>query len=342
MKNPITIISALSLILSSCYVEHQYYYETKIKPLESDSLFNFFEDELVRIHLYPKPNGINFKIENKTSENMYLLWNSSYFIDPQGNSSKALKRDLLFSKNKIAAKDNYETIIPKKASYQEFTTSSINVNTFRESNSTATYNDGYSRTVTTYNTSYTHSPYWKVESKIDISQSTDKNRTIKNELLEMEKYANQNNQLGIGFALKYQNDTLEYDFKLPITRVFVFSSNSNSNSFTLTDTIHLLNSELKLPKATQRENLSQNELKINGAQKCSDCLTLRSTKNNDFSIGDVGFYEDTTNKQKTYGVVYKMDGNMVFLKVYSKGGIERKLNYDFRSLYKVYYTHDDN
>src|SRR4030042_1480044 len=93
------VLFALLLILSSCSISYKVSYQTYLEGNPDESLE--YRDSIMKISFYTRPNGIYFDIENLTSNNLYLIWDKSYFIEPDGGSSKALNTDILETSKEI-------------------------------------------------------------------------------------------------------------------------------------------------------------------------------------------------------------------------------------------------
>jgi len=101
----------VSVIVSSCKVSYINTYQTYLKNNPEESLH--YQDSIISVTFDVKPFGILFDIENLSEKNLYLIWDKSYFINPDGSTSKALNTDILETNSKIVEKENYESIIPQ-------------------------------------------------------------------------------------------------------------------------------------------------------------------------------------------------------------------------------------
>jgi len=124
------LLTIALLILIGCastkYITRYEAYLEKSDPPHSlhfsDANFNF--------NFYSMDNGIGFSIENLNNRPAFLLWDRCYFIEPNGNSSKALNTDLLCDNAETTDKSKYESPIPSKGLLQRFTTSANNLHSF--------------------------------------------------------------------------------------------------------------------------------------------------------------------------------------------------------------------
>jgi hypothetical protein len=142
MKAKLIFTIVLIALLASCsykyhYIYHSYVENSNIKNspaalennIQDTALLNPlpYQDSLLKFTFFPQPNGIFFEIQNLSDNNIFLLWDESYFIDPNNNSSKALNTDILNTQQKVIEKQNNESIIPKRGTFRRFTTSSKNL-----------------------------------------------------------------------------------------------------------------------------------------------------------------------------------------------------------------------
>jgi hypothetical protein len=221
MKKQFYLFILLSIFFVSCSLEYKYFYLTYLDNSEDKTLA--YQDSILKFSFYPQPNGIYFEIQNLSNENIFLLWDGSYFIDPSNNSSKALNTDILSTENKIVSKENYESIIPKKGTFRRFTTSAKNLSYFQKIDvSTYTISPTYTLQNTNYEERYLPNSYWITSSKIPYD-GTKEDFRIKhgNEMKKMNEFLKLNNNLGLGFTFRKGEKKLDYDFKIKIDKVIV-------------------------------------------------------------------------------------------------------------------------
>ncbi|MGB0390751.1 MAG: hypothetical protein ACPGD5_04230, partial [Salibacteraceae bacterium] len=250
-KPLIIFILLLSIVFNGCKINFEYVYHTSIKELRSDSLMNQFEDENVIIDLYSRPNGVFFQVYNKGDKNLYLLWDQSYFIDPDGNSSRALNTDILETKGAISSKESYESIIPKKGFIKRFTSSATNVSVYRSIKSTIYSNDNYSEVKSYYNETFRHSAYWRISETVDYGAESGVSGIVNSKISSLENHVKNYNNLGLGLAFRKGNDTLEYDFRLPIESIDIYHDYNNYKQMKKVESIQILPEDL-LP-SSQKE-----------------------------------------------------------------------------------------
>lgn len=239
IKYSIFIVS-FALLFISCSTTYKISYDTYLKDSPNKELK--FSDDKFEFAFIPVANGIYFTIKNNSDRTAYLVWDKSYFIEPSGNTFKALDIDAINTVNEVARKENNESPIPAKSSFARFTTPNTNLQKFQEFNTVIVNN---------YFTNYTYSTtfksdffdvgaywvttlkkedessgvtYYSEESKIeDDDMFLDKNcKEIKNNIL-------QNNKLGLGFYIKQDDKEYEYRFDFKVNQVNIYKVSDNKN-----------------------------------------------------------------------------------------------------------------
>ena len=222
MKNNLRMlvyILLLSLILGSCKVSYLCTYQTYLDGSPNESIE--FNDSIINVSFSPKPNGIYFDIENLTKNNLYLIWDKSYFIEPSGSSSKPLNTDILETNSAIRDKENYESVIPQGGHFMRFTCSAKNISLFSMYNSLTFYNEA-TKTISSnsdYSEFYLTGRYWYPGSKRSYSSKSEIPSLDKAEITVIQKFISNNNKLGLGFTIKDKDKEIEYHFKFPIKKV---------------------------------------------------------------------------------------------------------------------------
>ena len=229
----IILIVAGCLIIGGCKVLYHHTYYTYLENSPDESLQ--FKDSVISVIFSVKPNGISFDIKNLTKNNMYLIWDKSYFIDPKGNSSKALNTDVLETNKKILDKENYESVIPQGSHFARFTSSVKNLSLFDTYNSLTIYNEATKsvNSFSDYSEFYQTGTYWYLGLKRNYSSKGDIANLDKAEISLIQKFIPNNNELGMGFTLKYKEKELEYHFKFPIKKVEISRKLSSDYAYTL-------------------------------------------------------------------------------------------------------------
>ncbi len=219
-KQFLLIIICIVLLLSSCKLEYSYFYLTSLDGSKNKTLT--IQDSIMKFTFLPEPNGIWFEIENLSDENIFLLWDGSYFVDPTGNSSKALNMDILTTENKIVSKENFESIIPKQGTFRRFTASSKDISYYQKIDRTIyMVSPNFTIQNTSYEEKYIPNAYWTNSTTIPYGSKGD--LKIKHGM-EMNRLMNSlklNNNLGLGFTFRKGGKTIERDFKIKIDKVIV-------------------------------------------------------------------------------------------------------------------------
>jgi ribosomal protein S27E len=207
-------------------------YQTYLDGSPNESLE--YSDSIMKIKFDTKPNGIYFDIENLTKKNLYLIWDKSYFIEPDGGSSKALNTDILETSKEIRDKENYESIIPQKGHFVRFTCSSKNISFFDDYNSLTIYNE-VTKSISTYafyNKFYQTGEYWYLgEEKIPYTSDKDIPIFTKQQISKVQKVISTKNNLSLGFTIKNKENEIEYHFRFPIKTAEIFKKTSSDPSY---------------------------------------------------------------------------------------------------------------
>ncbi len=217
----------VSVIVSSCKVSYINTYQTYLKNNPEESLH--YQDSIISVTFDVKPFGILFDIENLSEKNLYLIWDKSYFINPDGSTSKALNTDILETNSKIVEKENYESIIPQGQHFKRFSCSSKNLQYLSNYNSVSFYSSLTNSTISnaTYDEFYKAGTYWYKGSKRDYASLKDVEILDKLEIKAVQHFIQNNNNLGIGFTINNKGKELEYHFKFPIKEVRISKMTSN-------------------------------------------------------------------------------------------------------------------
>jgi hypothetical protein len=222
------VFTVLAFIcLGSCKVAYIHSYHTYLDGSPNESLN--FRDSIISISFDPRSNGIYFDIENLTKNNLYLVWDKSYFIEPSGNSSKTLNTDILETTSTLRDKENNESVIPKGAHFKRFTCSAKNVSLFSLYNSITFYNEVTKTTnsYADYSKFYRTGSYWYLGSKRSYQTQKEIPDIDKQEIAEVSKFIMNNDNLGFGITLKNKEKLIEYNFKFPINKVEISKQTNN-------------------------------------------------------------------------------------------------------------------
>lgn len=221
MKTKLNFLIFSLLLVSGCKISYLVTYENYLVGSPNESLQ--YSDSILKIAFIPKPNGITFDIENLTKNNLYLIWDKSYFIDPNGGSSKPLNTDILETNSAIREKENYESVIPQNAHFMRFTSAATKISEFSIYNSSTVYSEiGKSvNTNTEYSKFYLTGKYWYTGSKRSYNSKSEISNLDKQEISTVQKYIANNNNLGLGFTIKNKDKEAEYHFKFPIKKAII-------------------------------------------------------------------------------------------------------------------------
>lgn len=219
MKKAILLVGMMMLLMS-CSVKYKLNYHMSLKKPQSKNLH--YEDDKFSFYFFPVSSGIYFSIYNKTDSNSSLFWDKTYFIEPNGNSHRALDTDILKENHETVQKSSNESMIPSHANFSRFTTSSTNMNKISlqqiyEINSY--FSDINSNNITSFRTTsiydeifYDSNPYYYQYIEEENSESVDQFRAVINHIKSR-------NNLGIGFAIKLNEKIHEYRFDFNIRKI---------------------------------------------------------------------------------------------------------------------------
>lgn len=245
MNKVIIMPILISVLFWSCSNSYQITYNTYLKESEKKDL-NYSDDKF-DFTFIPVANGIWFKIKNKTSTTAYLLWDNSYFIEPSGNSYKAIDVDALNTPEEALIKENNESVIPSNSSYARFTTPNTNINKFNETN-TVIYNNLFTNNSyanTKYNSYFKTGAYW--ETTFEKEEETSKKYYGQNgedyadddvklnlKCNELRSKTKLNNNLGLGLTIKYNDAIYEYRFDFKISQINIYEISGDTKKIVRT------------------------------------------------------------------------------------------------------------
>lgn len=227
MKKILFLISAsLLLLIISCSSYYRTTYYTKLlNPSNSAPLH--YQDSILSFEFIPVANGIYFSLRNMSNVPAFLLWDRSYFIEPNGNSSKALNIDLLEENAATRDKAKFESTIPPNAIFARFTSSALNMHEFesvRVKEVNEYFIDSASGSAKLHRF-YSFGRYWP-EYKPDIRDtiiSTEKGYreyVIRDEgLKKIVDYVRANDNMGLGLCIRYKDNIIDYRFDFRFQRV---------------------------------------------------------------------------------------------------------------------------
>jgi hypothetical protein len=225
----IALFILLSIIgfVSGCATSYRMDYHTCLFGSEPKSLQ--FKDDKFTFEFTPVPNGVWFKIENLSGVSGFLVWDRCYFIEPGGNSSKALNVDLLEENTATRDKAVYESILPPNAIFARFTTSALNIEEFSalRSSQITNYFLRMSSSFVEMNKFYNFGRYWpeflpvywdstrRAETRASLSLSE---RTY----TDISSYLASNDRMGLGLCIRLNESFYDYRFDFLFEKIEVF------------------------------------------------------------------------------------------------------------------------
>jgi len=230
MKHFVTALScvAAGIVVSSCTSFH-YAIEYKTHLLNSEPKSLVYKDSLFTFEFSPVPNGLYFDITNLSDVKATLVWNSCYFIDPTGNSSRALNIDGVLEDTRPHEMANNQSIIPPHGSFGRFTTSALNVQAIQESNTTYYFFKSIGFSSTRFNTFYEYGRYWP-DYEGPVYESADSLHKKDIALPRISGYVRKNNNMGIGFCIRVRDTTVDYKFDFKIDRIAIYRVRDTTTS----------------------------------------------------------------------------------------------------------------
>jgi hypothetical protein len=217
---PSLVCVASFIIISGCTPFH-YTTEYNTHLLNSDPQSLVYKDTLFVFKFNPVPNGIYFNITNLSNVPAMLVWNSCYFIDPTGNPSRALNIDGIIEDTRTREMATNESVIPPLGSFGRFTTSALNVQAIKESDSYYFFyqSSGFSHTI--YNSFYDFGRYWPDYNgpAFEPADSLHENDIA---LPNISSYVRNNNNLGVGFCIRVNDTTINYKFDFKIDKIAIY------------------------------------------------------------------------------------------------------------------------
>jgi len=220
----------------SCSVEYKMIYDTYLEQSVIKELR--FKDDKFAFNFIPVSNGIFFTIENLTDTTAFLIWDKSYFIEPDGNSYKAINLDLIKVEEEIARKEINESVLPKGTFFSRFTAPNVNVEVLKtyditEINSYFRSNVSSEISVIS-NKFFDIGNYWTntIRSPNRKTATGTSSLTEKEMAAELDKIRNfilENDNLGLGLAIKLDEKIYDYQFNFKLKEAKLYEvSGKNS------------------------------------------------------------------------------------------------------------------
>jgi hypothetical protein len=227
--------SVCCIVLFGCSSSYFIKYDTYL-PNSDPSKTLQFKDDKFDFTFLPRENGIWFTIKNITNKPAILEWDRCYFVDPSGNSSKALNVDLLEGNKETEEKAKYESMIPSNGNFSRFTTSARNVDIFKKISVTEMKGFLFSMEYSNVNVNiekFTNfGRYWpEYKPVISNNNSSPTSEGTSTELTRIRNFVLNNNNLGLGFGIKLNDTILDYKFDFKFKSVEIFKGSKESPDF---------------------------------------------------------------------------------------------------------------
>jgi hypothetical protein len=224
-------IAIAYVLFSGCTVNYSLEYDTTLKHNETSG------NNDLDFKFTPLYNGVMFTIVNNSDETARILWDKSYFIMPNGNSSKALNPDLLREEKEIVDKSSNVSTVPSRSEFSRFTTSTLNATKFAFANISSFYTriGSYeSSSIRILNDEFVRSEnYWPYQVVVDMGSAMNDSTKTQVAIRGLETISNfveMNNHLGVGFVIEQSGKEEEYRFDILIDKVHAIRKVSESSS----------------------------------------------------------------------------------------------------------------
>jgi len=232
-----SVVACVSILTASCKSTYHIAYEFGMSvPPNSAGLT--FADESFAFEFKPSPSGVAFEVRNLTKSDANLVWDRCYFVDPSGNTYKALNTDALEEASEMVMKSGYFAIIPAGAAIRRFTTASVNIQRYEtvslavatseyslssalaggDANSawssvaTLSAIDGSATTTTT--SSFLVNRYWPRQFESASSE-------VPKRLVDVAHAVRNGSGMGLGLEIQHADAVASYRFQFEIERVLV-------------------------------------------------------------------------------------------------------------------------
>jgi hypothetical protein len=211
------IALASTLVLSACATQYQLRYEAQLRNASGEGGLSSQQDGL-SFEFLPLPTGVAFAVSNKSAEDVVLDWSRSYFIEPGGNSFKALNSDTLKEDSKVAMKSLDVVTVPSGAMLRRFTTASVNpegYNIVRSQTLSAWMGTAMGNwTYSSFGISegYKFPGYFPLEFSAEASQ-------LERKLKEVADVMRRGSSMGVGLMIRSGSTEKLYRFDIDYTKV---------------------------------------------------------------------------------------------------------------------------
>jgi hypothetical protein len=223
------VFTAPFIVISSCA---QFHYITNYSThlSNSDPASLVYKDTLFGFEFHPVPNGLYFNITNLSNVPATLEWDKCYFIEPTGNPSRALNVDGgIREDTHLFEGARNESIIPPHTSFGRFTTSALNVEAIKVSNSYYYFYNSFGYSSTTFNTFYDYGRYWP-EYKGPVFEPADSLKKNDISLPQISSYVSKNNNMGVGFHIRLKDTVVDYKFDFKIDKIAIYKVHDTAAS----------------------------------------------------------------------------------------------------------------
>ena len=228
MKQAFIVVWAILLgfVMAGCATNYELRYEAQLRgQTEPGSLVT--EQDGLRFEFQPLPTGIAFAIVNSAAEDVVLDWSRSYFIEPGGNSFKALNTDTVNEEGVIALKSLDIATVPRGAMLRRFTTASVNPERYRivRSRTFSTwmgeYGDVWTFSSLSIDEGLTFPEYYPLSVSAEESQ-------LKRKLEEISKIMVSGPSMGLGLMIRTGTAEKLYRFDLDFTKVSAIATRNET------------------------------------------------------------------------------------------------------------------
>jgi hypothetical protein len=231
MKRFLTLLvcTAPLIVISSCTPLH-YVIKYNAHLLNSEPKSLVYKDTLFDFEFNPVPNGVYFNITNLSNVPAILEWDRCYFIEPTGNSSRALNVDGgIREDTHMQEGARNESVIPPHGSFGRYTTSALNVQAIRECNSYYSFYKSYGYSFSTFNTFYKYGSYWP-DYNGPAFEPTDSLHKKDIALPGISSYVRKNNNMGVGFHIRLKDTVVDYKFDFKIDKIAIYKVRDTATS----------------------------------------------------------------------------------------------------------------
>lgn len=202
-------------------------------PLEtSDGAFSF--------KFWPNVAGIEFVAKNLTEDDASLDWDQSFFVQPDGNTYKALNTDVLDEANEIVMKSRYSSIIPAGAKLHRFTSATVRAEKLgwvsisevgtQVANSRLQWSESEASWLWTGTTSHARTTSilvgesWRAWPYFPMHFSVNSELEVPAALDDLADKLRSGATMGLGLTISHKGAERAYRFKFSIDRVFVIAN----------------------------------------------------------------------------------------------------------------------